>query len=397
MIMVRIVICFCLLFFLLGIRVGAQSIDELRQRKAKTADEIRYTNQLLEQTNKSARISLNKLSYITKKIRLRNRLITDINSEMSVLNKLVAENEMVIDMLSSDLEQIRKEYETMIIQAQKNKSAYNKLLFLLSAENFNQAYKRLIYLRQYAGLRKRQVEQVEAVKDVLAKKVETLGKQKRQKQHLLSNKKEEKRNLAGEQKQQSRELSKLEKEKKRLRHLLNRKRKVEQQLQEEIERLIAEEARKAREQGKKGLSASEQQLSADFEKNRGKLQWPVNKGIVIEAFGEHAHPVLKQVKVRNNGIDIATTPGSKAKAVFDGTVSRVIAIPGGNIAIIIRHGNYLSVYSNLINVTVKPGDYVIAQQNIGTVFTDKTDNNKTVVKFQVWKENKKLNPQSWIK
>jgi murein DD-endopeptidase MepM/ murein hydrolase activator NlpD len=203
----------------------------------------------------------------------------------------------------------------------------------------------------------------------------------------LSRQKVEFSKLRHEKEQQSEYHQRLQKKERELRDLLRQQRQVEERLQKEIERLIAEEAKRAMEK---------RQLSDNFERNKGKFPWPVSQGVITDRFGEHPHPVMKNIIIRNNGIDITTSPGEQARSIFNGIVSRVFAVPGGNMAVIIRHGQFITVYSNLKEVLVKQGDQVVTSQNIGIIYSDPNEEDKTVLKFQIWKENVKLNPELWI-
>ena len=202
-------------------------------------------------------------------------------------------------------------------------------------------------------------------------------------------------------KQQKDVYSELKQKEKDLNRKLESQRKTELRLQQEIERVIADEAKKVNRKSsrEKGfvLTTEEKVLSGDFSNNRGKFPWPVLRGLITDHFGEHPHPVLKYVVVRNAGVDITTQANAKARAIFKGEVTKVVAIPGGNIAVIIRHGNYLTVYSNLSEVFVKAGQQVEGKEEIGNIFTDKNDDNKTVLKFQLWRENTKLDPEEWLR
>jgi septal ring factor EnvC (AmiA/AmiB activator) len=204
--------------------------------------------------------------------------------------------------------------------------------------------------------------------------------------------------LNQEKSTQSSELQELQKQKSSLQKTLQQQRRVEQQLEREIQAIIEEEASKNREAGGSGFALTpEQKLIGDnFEQNKRRLPWPLERGVIVEHFGVHQHPVLTNVQVQNNGINIATDVGAEVRAVFNGEVSRVFGISGGNTAVIIRHGTYLSVYSNLREVVVKKGDKVSTKQAIGTVYTDTKDGNKSILKFQIWKESTKLNPEDWI-
>lgn len=170
----------------------------------------------------------------------------------------------------------------------------------------------------------------------------------------------------------------------------------------EIQKIIDEEIQKAKAKAKESgkttyeMTPEEKLASANFEQNKRRLPWPVERGVITDHFGVHEHPVLKNIQVKNNGIDISTSEGAKARAVFAGEVSRVFMVSGGNWAVIIRHGKYLTVYSNLVNVQVKPGDKVAIKQTIGTVGTDSSDEDKTVLKFQIRKETATMNPEEWI-
>jgi septal ring factor EnvC (AmiA/AmiB activator) len=203
-----------------------------------------------------------------------------------------------------------------------------------------------------------------------------------------------------QKKQQNDVYSELQQKEKDLKKKLENQRKAELRLQQEIERVIADEAKKASRKSSKEtgfvMTSEEKVLSGDFNNNRGKFPWPVQRGLITDHFGEHPHAVLKYVVVRNSGIDITTQANAKARAIFKGEVTKVVAIPGGNMAVIIRHGNYLTVYSNLSEVFVKAGQKVDIKEDIGSIFTDQDEDNKTVLKFQLWRENTKLDPEDWL-
>ena len=390
--------------------VNGQSLDALRKKKQKTNEEIQYTTKLLEEAKKNQKKTLNKYKILNKQIELRTNLITGINSEVGVLADFIDQNAWLVSSLNSDLEQLKNEYAKMIVFAQKNQTNYSKLLFVLSSNSFNQAYKRIMYLRQYTEYRKRQADLIQWIRDLIQVKVSRLQTQRAEKETLLQSKKHEADQLNKEKKQQGQYLTTLQKKQKEFEKKLKQQQQIEAQLSNEIQKIIEEEVRKAREREKEkekhtGVKSSgtsnyemtpeEKLASGQFEQNKRRLPWPVERGVITDHFGVHEHPVLKNIQVKNNGIDISTAQGAKARAVFAGEVSRVFMVTGGNMAVIIRHGKYLTVYSNLINVQVKSGDKVSIKQTIGTIGTD-SDDEKTVVKFQIWKENEKLNPEDWI-
>lgn len=389
---------FVWLYLILSMAVFAQPVDELRRKKQQAAEEIRISNNLLSKVSATQKATLNRLQLLNRQISQRNQLITAMSSEVSILQQVIDDNTWVVNNLTSDLEDIRQEYARMIQIAYKNRMAYDKVLFFLSAENFNQAYRRILYLRQYTSHRKRQLETIASLQTLLWKKVVDIEKQKRIRQEVLNEQVNERHKLESEKRQQSTLSQQLQKQQNDLRKKIAQQRRIEQQLEQEIQRIIEEEARKTSTPAQKGFALTpEQKLIGDrFEQNRRRLPWPVERGIITEKFGVHPHSVLRNVTVNNNGVNIATEAGSKARVVFNGEVSRVFGITGGNMAVIVRHGQYLTVYSNLVDVTVKKGDKVIVRQNIGTVYTDPADGNKAILKFQIWKESTKLNPEDWL-
>ena len=399
-----------IVLLLFAMLVNGQSLDALRKKKQKTNEEIQYTTKLLEEAKKNQKKTLNKYKILNKQIELRTNLITGINSEVGVLADFIDQNAWLVSSLNSDLEQLKNEYAKMIVFAQKNQTNYSKLLFVLSSNSFNQAYKRIMYLRQYTEYRKRQADLIQWIRDLIQVKVSRLQTQRAEKETLLQSKKHEADQLNKEKKQQGQYLTTLQKKQKEFEKKLKQQQQIEAQLSNEIQKIIEEEVRKAREREKEkekhtGVKSSgtsnyemtpeEKLASGQFEQNKRRLPWPVERGVITDHFGVHEHPVLKNIQVKNNGIDISTAQGAKARAVFAGEVSRVFMVTGGNMAVIIRHGKYLTVYSNLVNVQVKSGDKVSIKQTIGTIGTD-SDDEKTVVKFQIWKENEKLNPEDWI-
>ena len=385
-------------FIILSSISFGQSISDLQKKRQDATNDIEFTTRLLKEVQKNERSSLNRLQLLNNKITQRNTIISSINSEIIVYQEFIDNNSMVIEMLNTDIVQIKNEYAELIRSAYRNRNAYDNILFLLSAENVNQAHRRFLYLKRYTAYRENQAEVISTMQLVLNENIVKLEQQKLTKQQLINETQKETKQLSNEKLQQNSEYKKLHNEQRKLRQKLKQQQKVEQQLEREIQRIIEEEARKSRESGGSGFALTpEQKLVGDnFAQNKRKLPWPVERGIIIERFGIHQHPVLTNVQIKNNGINIATEIGSKVRAVFNGEVSRVFGISGGNTAVIIRHGKYLSVYSNLREAVVKKGDKVSTKQNIGTVYFDKDDGSKSVLKFQIWHESQKLNPEDWI-
>ncbi|MDA3929621.1 MAG: peptidoglycan DD-metalloendopeptidase family protein [Prolixibacteraceae bacterium] len=366
----------------------------MKEKKEKTRKEIEYTNWLLNKTGQNSTASLNKLSLINEQISLRKNLISDYNSQLILLEQSIAQNELVVEMLSEDLIEIKEEYAKLIQQAFRKRGDYNQLFFLLSSDSFNQAYKRLLYTKQMTRYRQKQSDQIEAIRTVMISKTDELTRQMKEKEAVLRQQMQESSQLGVEKEKQSNYYSQLQRKQRELKKHLRYQQRIEDKLQKEIQRTIEEEAKKAK---LKEKTPVELKLSSDFQKNKGNFPWPTKQGIITDKFGEHAHPVMKNIIIKNNGVNITTSKGEKARSIFDGVVSKVFAIPGGNTAVIIRHGAYISVYSNLKEVYVSQGDQIKTKQDIGLIYSDKADDEKTVLKFQIWKESVKLNPEYWIK
>jgi len=385
-------------FLILNSNCVAQSLTNLQAKKRDAVKEIEFTTRLLGEVQKNERSSLSRLQLINNKIKQRNTIISSINGEVILYQEFIENNSTAIEMLNNDVEQIKKEYAELIRSAYKNRNASDKILFLLSAENVNQAHRRFLYMKRYTSYRENQAEIIGAIQLVLDEKITKLEQQKETKQKLIFETQKETQQLVKEKSQQNTAHKNLQNKQRSLRQKLKQQQRVEQQLERQIQLIIEEEARKSRALGGSGFNLTPEQklVGGNFEQNKQKLPWPVERGIIIEHFGIHRHPVLTNVQIKNNGINIATEIGAKVRAIFNGEVSRVFGISGGNTAVIIRHGKYLSVYSNLREAVVKKGDKVSTKQNIGTVYFDKDDANKSILKFQIWHENQKLNPEDWI-
>lgn len=402
--------CFLIFFFFYGTTVLAQSKKDLESKKSQLQNEIKLTNKLLEETKKNKKLSLNQLVTLNKKIAARQELIVTLSSEISVLERQIKNNTRAIQKMNSDLEKIKAEYAKMIYYAYKNKDVYSRLMFVFSAKDFNQAYKRLKYLQQYSDYRTMQAALIERTQKSINKKVNELQAKKNDHKRLLNNKEEETSVLAKEKGEKEEVLTELQDKEKQLMEDLRKKQEDAKKLQLAIQRIIEEEIRKAKEEAKrqsemakKGnkvtsqgitLTPEAQKLSATFETNKANLPWPVTEGVITGTFGEHDHPVLKGIKIKNNGIDIGTSREADVRAIFNGEVTGVINIPGAGKAIIVRHGEYLSVYSNLKEVFIKTGDKLKTKQVIGKALTD--DDSKTEVHLEVWKGSVMLNPVEWL-
>lgn len=375
--------------------------DLLEQDKQKIEKEIQYNSDLLQETQKSKKTTLNELVLIKKQIDAREQLIGNINQEIEATEQQIDLHKEIISELRQDLEKLKYEYAQMIYYAYKNRSSFDRLMFIFSASDFNQAYKRMKYFHQYANYRKNQAGRITETQNELNVTIQKLEDYKREKNELLNELQSEKNLLINSRVQQNQIYQQLNTKEKELAKTIKQKEKDALKLQQEIEKIIAEEIKLASKKsgttktGSFALTPAELKLSTSFTENQGGLPWPLEQGTISNTFGEHPHPVLKLVKTKNNGIDILTSEKMKARSIFDGEVTRVMAIPNYHYVIMIRHGEFLSVYSNLEEVYVQKGDQVTTKQEIGRVYTD-ANNSKTEFHFELWKGKNLLNPELWL-
>jgi len=376
--------------------VCAQTKEELEQRKGKTQAEIEYTNRLLEETLQKKQNSLNRVRILNKRIQLRNQLLRSINLEISISNEDIEHKQKLIVELENDMDIVKRQYEMLVQFTFWNKNKNDRLMFILSADNFNMAYKRMKYIQQYARHRKEQAMLIKSIQNDLKIEIQELEKIVLQKEDLARQKAGENRNLEREKRGKDRMVKELSGQEKELKNKIAENLKIARKLEKEIAAIIKEGASKGRSRNMYDkLTPEEKLISDNFQGNKGKLPWPTERGVVTSRFGKHQHAVLKQVTVQNDGIDISTVQGAEARALFDGVVSKVVAILGANYTVIIRHGNFLTVYQNLVNVRVKPGDEIRVKQILGTIFTEE-DTNSTLLHIEIWKELNKQNPEDWL-
>ncbi len=383
---------------------NGQSREDLERNRRELQTSIRLTNNLLKETQKTAETGLNQLVILNNQIRKRQSLIKVLNSEIRLINRQIATHNTELEQLKEELKELKDSYAKMIYYAYRNRSSYQRLMFLFSSQDFNQAYLRLRYLQQYARHRQLQAEKISETSEEINTKVAELQNQKTQQQKLLAEERVEMGLLTSEKEQQKNVLEKLRRKETQLKQQLAEHQESVQALDNAIARIIEEERRKAEERARAEgrpvsreytLTPEEMELSENFANNKGKLPWPVERGVITAGFGKRNHPVLRGIEIQNNGVDIATVEGAVARAVFDGTVSRVIYVPGSNYSVIVRHGEYLSVYSNLAEVYVQNGERVSTREQIGKVATNAREA-KTEVNLQIWHGTNKLNPAAWI-
>jgi len=398
-----ITIIFCILlpgFFLADGTVQGQSRQNLNKTKKQLEAEIEYTNSLLDQTKKSKETSLNKLRLLNRQIDRREALIQTISAEIgSVDNEIAISNQTILS-LKEELNTLKQEYARMILYAYRTMRTNNRLVFIFSSKDFNQAYHRLRYYRQYAEFRRKQADKIRQTQAELLLKQQNLHSIRVQKVELADAQEKSRQKLTREKQEKDNTVRELTKREKELLATLKTKQNALNKLQAEIEKLIANERAVARRAGSKtstemSSTLAEKKLSGTFAASRGSLPWPSEKGVVVSTFGEHPHPVLKYVKVKNNGIDISVTNGTTIRSVFQGKVSRILSVPNLNKVVIIRHGEYLTVYSNMQEVNVSEGQEVKTKQTIGKIHSDPEDG-KSELHFEIWLGKTIQDPQDWL-
>lgn len=456
-----------LLWVFLSLTMVAQNDkNKLQSRKSKLEKEIIEMNQELEQTKKNKSANLNQLLLINKKINKREELINAIEQEVGGIESQVKSLSDTIYRVTMNLNSLKNEYARIIYSTYRNRSAYNRLMFIFSSRNFNQAYKRLKYLQQYTEYRQAQVKTISETQRMLASKKLELENRKSSKLSLKGSQEKERNSLANEKNLKDQKIKSLTSQEKKLLAKLRENEVALHKLQLAIESLVASEIRKANEEkARKAAAAAETErkaiaenerkarlkaesekkskpktepavkapdpvksepiakleetrkpapviapvksnsmsvsaedvaLTGSFAGNKGRLPSPLDRGSVISSFGEHPHAEFQNIKIKNNGIDIISTPGAQAKAVFEGEVSSVIFIANLNYVVIVRHGDYLTVYSNLESTSVKKGDKVKTRQPIGVVSTAQGES-KSRLHFELWQGTIVQNPAGWIK
>ncbi len=447
-------IIFCALILTIPLLSSGQTDGrkaKLEKQKIRLQDEIELANKILQETQKIRKSSVSNVQTVEQKLRLRENLIATLDRETDLITKEMTALQIEIDTLEAQVERLKEDYAKMIRQARKSSNSYSRLMFILSSKDFNQAIRRLEYMKQYSEFRRRQVEEIKKKENDLNDKLAELNQKKVKKEAVKAQMLQERGKLQSEKQEQERSIAELQQKESEITKELKDKQAKAKQLEGEIQRIIAAEIKKAKEKAirqnieeeakrvglvpgkdynngtsnrnlenliekKKeelraankavaaapvkaatpyGLTPEASKLAASFAANKSRLPWPVERGLVVSGFGPQQHPVAKSVVINNNGIDIATESGSKARAAFDGEVASVIRIPGSNLAVLVQHGNYFTIYNNLSEVYVKTGDKVSAKQELGLVYTDATEG-KTILHFELWKESQMLDPQPWL-
>ena len=412
---------FTLFFFCLAIPIWSQppTQEQLEERKAKIQQEILEKEQLLQTVKSKEKSVVTQLMLQKEKIGLKQKLINTTEKQTKLLSNDIYANQIKINQLKLDLDQLRKDYAEMILKSYKSRSEQSRAMFLLSSQNFLQAYKRAQYMKQYASYRKMQGEEIKGKTNQLLTYNDKIGVQKSAKEKVIVENEKEKQELEKEKKVQEKIAQQIQKEKGKIVSDIKKKQQETKKIDAQIQKLIRETIAaankktaaakakanpktvskadtKATEESTKIVLTSEGQLIANnFRANKGKLPWPVEKGAVSLSYGDQPHPVYKTLTVHNSGVEITTESGSSARAVFGGEVTKVIKLSPLNIAVFIQHGDYFTVYQNLTSVNVSVGDKVTIKQTLGKIRTN-GDTGKTILKFLILQNTTYNNPASWL-
>lgn len=393
--------------------VFSQSIAELEEKKKQALENLAQTNKLLNETQKSKQGSVNKINLIKRNINDRKTVIHSLNGQIAVLEKNIGVLHTEKQQLEERLKYLKADYAKLIRETHVRRNHFSPLLFIISSDNAGQAYRRFRYLQEFSDYRKKQALEIQRVTVQLAVKEQSLTKDVDKKERVVTEKQREAKKLETDRQQENKMLTQLQKKEKKLKDQQKKQQRQANELNNKIQKLIAAEIRKdeehrkqaanqsAKESGKPvpttfEMSKDEKLVAGNFERNKGRLPLPVEKGFISGHFGVQPHPVLKHVTTNNKGIYIQAPSGSSARAVFEGVVTQCFMVPGSNSAVIVKHGNYRTVYSNLTEIYVKEGDKVSTKQKIGKIFVDTENDNKTELYLMIYRDTSIQNPELWL-
>ena len=373
----------------------------LEEQKKRLQQEIKQINTILFSNIRKEKSLVSKVEDLDLKISVRSQIVKVNNQQANLLTRQINVNQRDITNLRSELKNLKKDYANMIVKSYKSKSSQNRLMFLFSSSDFLQAYKRIQYMKQYANFRKKQGEEISEKTQTIQNLNKTLLDQKSIKEALVAENKIVQTTLMKERKFQQNLIRSIKSKSRSLTSEIKQKQRQSAAIDKEIERLIREAIAASNKLAGKAsknvfaLTPEAKLLAKNFVANKGKLPWPVEKGVVTQRFGTQPHPLVKTTMIKSNGVTIATNPKSKARAVFDGEVMAILSFKGSNPAVLIKHGNFITTYKNIAKVYVRKGQKVKSKQSIGEIFTH-PQSGKTTLQFSVFNELKPQNPKNWI-
>ncbi|WCO03698.1 peptidoglycan DD-metalloendopeptidase family protein [Psychroserpens ponticola] len=396
-----VLLCFFLSITLANSQSNKQK--ELEAKRLKFKNELKQINALLFSDTKKEKSLVSLVEDLNYKVSVRRNLIKITNDQANLLTREINANQNEITSLRDQLKELKESYAAMVVKSYKSKSEQSRVMFLLSSDNFKQAYKRLQYIKQYANYQQEQGELIKGKTIKLQELNTNLLRQKKDKDKLVLENREVKKQLEIELKEQEELMVTIRKNMTTYASQAKKKQQEINKLDREIDRLIREAIAASNKKAGKNtsptnkfiLTPEDKVLAKGFENNKGKLPWPVEKGVVKLRYGKQPSPIDRTVTINSQGVKIATQKGTKVRAVFDGEVSQILVIPNANPVVMIRHGNYITVYKNMSKIYVKKGDKVTTKQEIGEVFTNKS-NGETMLGFGVYKDSKTQNPAGWL-
>ena len=391
---------------LVSLPVVGETRQQLEAQKKKALENLAQTNKLLDETQKSKKSSENKVNLLKRSINERNALIKSLNGEIGELENSIVELSTQKDELQQRLDYEKSEYARLVRATYERRNHFSPLRFILSSNSFSQAFRRFRYLQELRRYRRSQAEEILRLTDEIAAKELALQTDVEQKGRVVSQKAREAKKLEDDRQRENKMLTDLQKKEKDLKAKQKKQQKRADELNAKIQKMIAAEIKKEEERRKKEaknqgkptyqMSKDEQLVAGNFEKNKCKLPLPVERGFISGHFGVQPHPVLPHVTTNNKGIYIQTPAGSTARAIFDGVVTKCFMVPGSNSSVIVKHGNYRTVYSNLTELYVKEGDKVTTKQKLGKIFVDTENDNKTELYLMLYKDTDIQNPEPWL-
>lgn len=393
-----------IIFLVSGVTLQAQSKkqEELERRRQELRQEIQQINTLLFQGKKEQKSVLSSVEDLNYKITVRQNLISITNQQANLLTREINSNQKNITNLRDKLKLLKEEYAAMIVKSYKSKSEQSKVMFLLSSINFQQAYKRLQYIKQYADYQKKQGEEIKAKTLELQELNTNLLKQRKDKQKLIEENRQAKKELEGEMRQHETLMASIRKNLSTYSAQIRSKQKEAEKIDKEIAKIIREAMASSNKKAGKStssktfaLTAEEKVLATNFTANKGKLPWPVEKGVIKLRYGLQRSPIDKTIPINSNGVRIATNRNEKVRAVFEGTVHSIMITKNGNHIVMVQHGNYFTIYKNLSKIYVKKGDKIKTKTSIGEVLTNRASG-ETILSFVIFKDGKTQNPAHWI-
>ncbi|RIW13688.1 peptidase M23 [Algoriphagus lacus] len=402
---------FILLFFFIGclssLAQTSKSREELEREKAQVQARLKEFDAILKQTTATKKTSIGELNALTRQFQTQNRLVNTLDREVRLINQEISDTEKKIAELEFQLKDLKAEYSRMIYNSSKLNRGLSIVAFVFSSGTFNQLYMRLKYLKQYSDSRKQQAAQIEKLSAELSEQRKLLDERKADKVTVLSEEQKERAELERLRKSQQSVVNTLSKKEREIQRQIAATKKQQDQLNRMIKQVIEDEIRRAEAESKKENSTTTKKagtsmpmtpeaaaLSNSFAGNKGRLPWPVETGFVSQGYGTYPHPTLKGITLDSDGIDIRTQPNSNVRSVFDGVVTKITTMPGYGGTVIIKHGEYYTMYSRLKTISVKSGQNVKAKDIIGQVGTNAEGESE--VHFQTWKGLQIMDPATWI-